>query len=632
MSGADLGPGDSFAGYTIEAVLGVGGMGGVYLANHPNLPRKVALKLLHRSLTADDYVRSRFEQEAEHAARLQHPNIVPVYDRGRLGDQLWIAMQYVSGTDASKLLRDGPLPPGRVIHIITETGRALDYAHSVGVLHRDVKPANILLADAAHPGASEWVLLADFGIAKAIDDTAHLTKSGMLVATLVYASPEQIQGLPLDHRADVYSLGCTLFHLLTGVPPYPGPAAATIMHGHLSQPIPRPSAVRPGISPAFDAVIGRALAKNREGRYPSCGELAAGARRALQARPPQPTVVRTVEPPRVAQPQTYVAAGGYPPSPGWAAPQQFTPGHNPGMPPPPSRHTAAIVAVAVALVLVGILAFVLWPSDSARKSTATGTTTATAIDAAQVQRVLPFTPASLSGLAVSATGDVYTIDSADGRVLKLPAGSATQEVVPFSADLEGPTGVAVRGSGEVYVIEYLSGKVLRSNGVDLRVVPFTGVSLVVDIAVDSSGNVYVTDAQNSRVLMLANGVGQQVVLPFDDLVDPTGVAVNEAGDVFVADSGNSRVLELAAGSDTAVTLPFRGLSYPVGIALNDAGDVFVADNGNNRVVKLATGSSDQVVLPFDGLQYPRDVAVGSNGSVYVVNLTETNQILELSAG
>ncbi len=281
MGGFDLEPGAVFAGYTVEGVLGIGGMGSVYVARHPNLPRRVALKLLHRNLTTDDYVRARFESEADHAARLEHPNIVAVYDRGRDDNQLWIAMQYVAGTDGAEELKNGALDPERAVHIVSEVAKGLDYAHHSGVFHRDVKPANILLAEPSFPGESERVLLTDFGIAKALDDTVNLTTTGMMVATLRYAAPEQIDGRPVDHRTDQYSLACTLFHLITGSAPYPGPNVAAIMNGHLSAPIPRPSDIRPDLPKAFDTVIARALAKKPAKRYPTCGAFAAAARAAL---------------------------------------------------------------------------------------------------------------------------------------------------------------------------------------------------------------------------------------------------------------------------------------------------------------------------------------------------------------
>ena len=281
MSGYDLEAGAVFAGYTVEGGIGVGGMGSVYVARHPNLPRKVALKLLHRNLTSDDYVRSRFEFEADHAARLEHPNIVAVYDRGRDEDQLWIAMQYIAGTDAAQLVKDGPLVPDRAVRIASEVAKGLDYAHRAGVFHRDVKPANILLATPSYAGESERVLLTDFGIAKALDDTVHLTTTGMMVATLRYAAPEQIDGGEVDGRADQYSLACTLFHLLTGAPPYPGPNPSAIMNGHFLGKIPKASAARRELPVAIDEVFTRALAKNREERFGSCEELAAAAQAAL---------------------------------------------------------------------------------------------------------------------------------------------------------------------------------------------------------------------------------------------------------------------------------------------------------------------------------------------------------------
>lgn len=286
-----LQPGDVFAGYTIQQLIGEGGMGTVYRARDPDLPRSVALKLLHRDLTANDYIRSRFELEAAHAARLEHPNIVTVYRRGRGNEQLWIAMQFIDSTDASEVVRDGPLQPAYAVHIVTETAKALDHAHAAGVLHRDVKPANILL-ERSGPGRPGRVLLADFGIAKALAETAQMTQTGMMVASLQYASPEQFDNIELDARADVYSLGCTLFHLLTGQLPYPGTTMPQLWAGHVKAPIPKPSEVRPGLPTALDAVMARAMAKERGDRYPSCGEFAGAAGAALHSRSsPPPTIV-----------------------------------------------------------------------------------------------------------------------------------------------------------------------------------------------------------------------------------------------------------------------------------------------------------------------------------------------------
>ncbi|WP_067534769.1 serine/threonine-protein kinase [Nocardia crassostreae] len=204
-----------FAGYVIERELGRGGMGSVYLARHPRLPRKTALKLLNQEMFSDEEIRARFVREADLVAQLDHPNIVTVYDRGTEGEQLWISMQYIDGVNASAV-NPGSLPPMRAAQIIGETTKALDYAHGRGVLHRDVKPANILLARASAGASGERVYLTDFGIARLRDDTGHLTQTGTVTATLAYASPEQLTGATIDGRSDQYALACTMFQLLTG--------------------------------------------------------------------------------------------------------------------------------------------------------------------------------------------------------------------------------------------------------------------------------------------------------------------------------------------------------------------------------------------------------------------------------
>ncbi|MFI9505217.1 serine/threonine-protein kinase [Nocardia sp. NPDC052566] len=273
--------GSVFAGYRIERRLGVGGVGAVFLVQHPRLPRKDALKILSDTHQGDEEFRARFLREAEVAARLQHPNLVAVWDRGEYQGRLWIAMQYIDGGDVAELLRGGPLGVSRAVHILTEAARGLDEIHRAGLLHRDVKPANILVA--GQPGQPDRVLLTDFGIARDADDATTLGGPGVVTATLAYAAPEQIGGEAVDRRTDVYALGGTLYHLLTGSVPFPRESAGSVMYAHLHEPPPAPSRVNPGVPRGFDAVIATAMAKDPAQRYPSGAALAAAAHAAMAA-------------------------------------------------------------------------------------------------------------------------------------------------------------------------------------------------------------------------------------------------------------------------------------------------------------------------------------------------------------
>lgn len=270
--------GDVVGGYTIEGVLGSGGMGTVYRARNPVLPRSDALKILSAEFSRDDQFRARFQREADVAATLDHPNIVAVYSRGEAEGQLWIAMQYVAGTDADRELRSGTLTPERAAHITTEVAKALDYAHRRGILHRDVKPANFLLTP-----DDERVFLADFGIARALDDAAHLTTDGTVMASVAYAAPEALTGIAVDRRSDIYSLGCSLFRMLTNKAPYAGlpGGLAAMAAAHMSSPPPRVTDLVPSLPRALDDVIAKAMAKNPAERYQTARELADAATAAI---------------------------------------------------------------------------------------------------------------------------------------------------------------------------------------------------------------------------------------------------------------------------------------------------------------------------------------------------------------
>jgi serine/threonine protein kinase, bacterial len=281
-----LAAGDTFAGYTIVRLLGSGGMGEVYLAQHPRLPRRDALKILPGHVSADSEYRQRFNREADIAATLWHPHIVGVHDRGEDDGQIWISMDYVEGTDAAHLLaaqHGNGLPAPQVAEIITAVAEALDYAHERHLLHRDVKPANILLA---RPGAPDQrILLADFGIARWDDDISGLTATNMTVGTVNYAAPEQLMGRQLDGRADQYALAATAFHLLTGKPPFIHSNPAVVISQHLSATPPAIADHRPDL-PGVDSVLAKALAKDPNDRFERCADFARALTHRLAAEVP----------------------------------------------------------------------------------------------------------------------------------------------------------------------------------------------------------------------------------------------------------------------------------------------------------------------------------------------------------
>ena len=276
-----LADGQVFAGYTIGRILGAGGMGEVYLAQHPRLPRQDALKVLGTEVSHDEEYRQRFNQEAEMVATLRHPNIVTIFDRGDFNGQLWIAMEFVDGTDASRLLTDKfpkGIPAAEVVRIITPVADALDYAHSRGLLHRDIKPANILLG--VPESSDARVMLVDFGVARWIGQSSDLTGAEMTVGTVNYAAPEQLTGEKIDGHADQYSLAATAYHMLTGAAPFANSNPAVVISKHLSAQPPPISTGHPDLA-RLGPVFARALAKNPADRFNSCKDFAAAMQDAL---------------------------------------------------------------------------------------------------------------------------------------------------------------------------------------------------------------------------------------------------------------------------------------------------------------------------------------------------------------
>jgi tRNA A-37 threonylcarbamoyl transferase component Bud32 len=274
--GANPRIGSELAGYRIERLLGRGGMSVVYLAEDTRLRRRVALKLLAPELAEDERFRERFLRESRLAASLDHPNVIPIYEAGEAGGVLFIAMRYVEGSDLKRLLeQEGRLEPARAIAILSQVANALDEAHGHGLVHRDVKPGNVLLA------AHEHVYLSDFGLTKQTGSESGLTETGHFMGTANYVSPEQVDREPATAASDQYALGCVLYECLAGEPPYPSESLMGVLYSHASAPVPSLHQQRPELPESIDRVTARALAKKPEQRYPSCRQLIEDARAVL---------------------------------------------------------------------------------------------------------------------------------------------------------------------------------------------------------------------------------------------------------------------------------------------------------------------------------------------------------------
>ncbi len=360
----ELSSGDEFAGYRIERALGRGGMGVLYLAIEPGLDRRVALKLIAPEAADDEVFARRFAEESKIAASIEHPNVVPIYAAGEEGGVPYIAMRYVSGSDLGRRIRrEGRLEPSVAAALIAQVGNGLDAIHGAGLVHRDVKPANVLLSG---PAGDEHAYITDFGVARNVATDSGLTQTGRFVGTLDYVAPEQISGGEVDARADVYALGCLLFKLLTGEVPFPGDSEAARLYAHLNEPPPAPSLHAERVPMSLDDVAIRAMSKAPQDRYPSAGDLGRASLAALHGEQPTvpertvatgaaatreaPVMRATTDPTAAAKP----AAASRPS----AATRRLEPGQPAG--PPPRRRLllaggllAGVAAVVAAIALGG---------------------------------------------------------------------------------------------------------------------------------------------------------------------------------------------------------------------------------------------------------------------------------------
>jgi serine/threonine protein kinase len=477
-------PGSEIAGYRIESVIGSGGMAIVYRAEDMRLGRKVALKLLTPQLAGNDEFRRRFIMESRLAASLDHPNIVPIYEAGEADGQLFIAMRYVVGSDLKGLLgeRGGQLPVEWTLRLFEQIGNALDSAHRAGLVHRDVKPANILIATGEQPrhALGDHVYLTDFGLTKrAAELSGGLTGTGHFLGTVAYVSPEQIQGKPVGPATDIYALGCMLYECLTGWPPFRRDDDAAMLWAHLVETPPAVTAIRPEVPPGVDAVVARAMAKEPERRYESCAELVRELELALRV----PTPVSGASGKHAQNTgESTVLSLELPDEGGTPEPQaEPVPAASPGRRRRSTRRTVIISAAALAVLAIALFAVIVGPRSSQPTTSpaAAGATATPAPSSAQTPAGTPTpTPTPTPALTPAAAVGVFagrTSSSGVGLSFALDGGKATAYVCDGrtfeiwmegtvngdQVTMSGPGGAALTG---VVNQQALSGQITTPKG------------------------------------------------------------------------------------------------------------------------------------------------------------------------
>jgi Protein kinase domain len=596
-----LGPGSTFAGCRIEAVAGRGGMGVVFRATQLALERPVALKAIVPEMASDRDYRERFQRESHLAASIEHPNVIPVYEAGDLEGTLYLIMRWVQGTDLRRLLTDGGrLSPGHAIGLLAPVASALGAAHRRGLVHRDVKPANVLIAT-DHGDDERHVYLTDFGIALRTDGES-MTRTGMFVGTLDYMAPERFEGGKGDARSDIYALGCMLFEALTGHVPYDRPTDLSKMFAHVNDPIPSARAEVDAIPAQFDALIQRAMAKRPEDRYATAGELATAladtvreldtAERATAMMPsaPQPTVVQQAPPP----PPSPLPATAVPRAPHTAhtAPTAQTPGTRRRS---LARWLAALALVAVAAVVVVALSSGGGGARSPGRSTPGGGSSGAGSRGATRLEFQGSGLAAGTTIELPAAAGSLSIGSrnlwaalSDGRLDSIELRTADRREFRVSGS---PVAIAA-GSRALWVAEgpqHALAQLIGANGALVHATHLGGAPVsLAQVASDSTA--WVSDA---------SGTTSHVALGGGTLATVTGAAATglAVGEGWVWAIGGSDLFRIGTGSSPHVTTFLVG-GATVSVTL---------DNG--VWMALADGS----VVRFD----PRSGRLAVNGRVHV---------------
>jgi predicted Ser/Thr protein kinase len=593
--------GDEFAGHRILGIAGRGGMGVVYRALQLDLDRPVALKLIAPQLAEDPDFRERFVRESRAAASIDHPNVIPIYYTGESDGALYIAMRYVEGSDLRTLVRaEHRLDPPRAAQIVAQVASALDAAHARGIVHRDVKPANVLL------GANDHAYLTDFGLTKRVSSHTGSTREGGWVGTLGYVAPEQIRGERLDARADVYALGCVLFHSLAGAPPYQRESDEATLWAHLNDDPPSLHERAPDVPESFDAVLARALAKDPDDRYPSTGDLGRAAL-AAAGRP-------------VAQgPERTVAVGAA--APGDHQETVVSPDQAPtvlaaGAPARRKLWPWALAAVPIAgLALITALA--LGGGDDGGGQGTTTTSGSTGTDTTAPPRPPAITDVVVGGRPnniVMANGKAWVVRSGNPRLVVINAKTAKRE--PYSPSVGGEPSGEAAGFGKLWVINQSAPSLvaigLKSHRQEGSAVPLPAQGKAVAVA--GGSNAMWVGVRGSPGLLLRIDPRNRAQ-PAKTIELPDGVqniAVG-GGAVWIIARRRNTVTRLDISNGTQRSI-FVG-EKPFGIAYG-RGAVWVTNNGDDTVTRIDSGSLNTRILPVG--RGPKGVAVGA-GAVWVAN-------------
>jgi serine/threonine-protein kinase len=628
--------GTPFGRYRLVELLGRGGMGEVWRAHDTATNRTVAIKLLPPHLVQDDTFVQRFRREAEAAARLNSPNSIPIHDYGEIDGRLFVNMRLIEGRDLHDVIAEGPLEPARAVSIIEQAARALHAAHKIGLVHRDVKPSNILLDE------DDFVYLIDFGIARAAADTG-ITRTGQMIGTWAYMAPERFTSKEVDRRSDIYALACVLFECLTGDQPYESDSLERVFAGHMLTPPPRPSTTQPNVPPQLDQVIATGMAKDPLERYATAVELAAAARDAITA-PMQITAENSAA--KRAQSTDPVVATEPPPSQAWQT--EPAPSADPGV----TATELADWTNQPPTLLAPIGTPLTGPQPTKTKPPASRERVQTVPPASSGRRIGALLVDAIPLLIVCATaygiGQGTATQSCSANHYRNPAASvcyshagAYQKGTLWVAAIvlllyviwnwgfrQGKNGATIGQS--VLGLEVVRPDTGRPDGLAGRRLAAVAVSAAVIAGLLMAG-VGGLSSQTFSLRHHETPLGPPyVVLPFK-LKGPAGVAVDGAGSVYVTDTDTKKVLKLSGGGTAPVELPFTSPTgyevgdVPVDLAADAAGNVYVAYGGLGtsgtwgRVLKLTPGMASPSPVAFQQIANLKQIGVDAAGDIYLVS-------------